>query len=71
MLVPRRLDVNSYLLTVDNVAEMIGVSDVTVRSWVRKGHLPAVRIGGRRQMRFFRAEVLQYLAERSFPAKGG
>lgn len=34
------------LLTLDEVAEELRVTTKTVRNWIGKGHLPAIRVGG-------------------------
>ncbi|MBX3705034.1 MAG: helix-turn-helix domain-containing protein [Pseudomonadales bacterium] len=53
------------LLSLDQVAEILGLHVRTVRGWVREGRLPAVRIG--KQYRVAR-EDLATLAGRSVPA---
>ncbi|WP_205696393.1 helix-turn-helix domain-containing protein [Conexibacter sp. SYSU D00693] len=47
------------LLTVDDVAHLLGLPAKTVRQYAREGRLPAVKIGS--GWRFARAEVHQYL----------
>jgi excisionase family DNA binding protein len=49
------------LMTLDQVAEMLGVSKVTVRRWTTKKILSCVRIGSRKDRRFRRTEVEKWL----------
>jgi excisionase family DNA binding protein len=44
-----------HMLTVDQASERLGVHESTVRRWVRKGELPAVRRG--RTIRIDRADL--------------
>ena len=39
------------LLTVDNAAQRINVSDKTIRRWIREGHLPCTKIGPAQRIR--------------------
>ena len=36
---------NTTLMTIPELAGMLGVSRISVYNWVRKGRLPAVRVG--------------------------
>jgi excisionase family DNA binding protein len=38
-------------LSVKQAATLLGVSDWTVKAWVRKGHIPSRVIGGTRRIR--------------------
>jgi excisionase family DNA binding protein len=52
------------LLTVPQVAKILGVADETVRTWVKQGHVPFVTLpgGGRR---ITRAQLDTILTERT------
>lgn len=39
---------NAELLTVDETAGLLKVNAQTVRNWIDRGELPALRVGGRR-----------------------
>ena len=58
-------------LTPAQLAEELKVTDVTVRRWIDRGHLPAAKAGPRRWM-IRRSDVNRFLAggppERSLPA---
>lgn len=59
----------SDLLTVAELAEMLRVTERTVRTWTQAGTLRAVRIGGR--VRYRRATVEAMLEElEGFAPKG-
>jgi excisionase family DNA binding protein len=49
------------LLTVGQVAEMLSVHPNTLRRWTQQGLLKSYRIGPRKDRRFQRAEVLEFL----------
>jgi PTS system nitrogen regulatory IIA component len=49
-------------LTVQNVAELLNVSEKTVYRWINDGSLPGYRVSG--QYRFYRAEVLEWATSR-------
>jgi len=53
-------------LTIDQVAELLRVSEVTVRRYYTHDGLPVHRLGRARnaQVRFFRGEVLAWLRSR-------
>lgn len=42
---PNHFDAPSCLLTVPHVAELLAVSEKTIRRWIAAGRLPAVRFG--------------------------
>lgn len=47
------------LLTVREVSELFGVTEITVRRWVKDGTIPSYLIGGAR--RFSRIELLEHI----------
>lgn len=59
--VPRVLtvDVAADLLTAEEVAQRLRVSESTVRRYISEGRLPAVQLGGRphRQLRIARSDL--------------
>ena len=50
----------NVLLTCDQIAEEIGVQPSTIRTWVREGKIPALRITGK-VVRFDRDDVIAAL----------
>ncbi|MFC6884689.1 MULTISPECIES: helix-turn-helix domain-containing protein [Actinomadura] len=60
-------DPSRTLLTVAQAAERAGVGASTVRQWVRRGHLPVVRLAGRVWVR----ELDLLIAERDTRRRGG
>jgi excisionase family DNA binding protein len=50
-------------LTVPQIASELGVNEVTVRTWIRKGWLPAIRAG--RTYRVRRSELDRWLSMRT------
>lgn len=56
------------LLTADEVAERLGLTTETVLVWVRRGELPAFRLG--RAIRFREHELDAWLDERATPRQG-
>ena len=69
------------LLTITQAAEMLNVSEVSLRRWTNAGRLNCVRVGGRRERRFQREDLLAFLekqpeqtrstSDRARPPKGG
>jgi excisionase family DNA binding protein len=57
------------LLTVAEVAETLKLNQQTVRNWIDRGELPAVRIG--RRVRIKRADFDRLLADGYSPRAGG
>ena len=56
-------------LKTTEAAAVAGVSDRTIRSWIKEGHIPATR-GGDGIRRIARADLLAYLAERARAVAG-
>jgi excisionase family DNA binding protein len=61
-------DVAPRLLTINDVAQLLGVSQRTVQRWVSDGRLPAIQLGGRRApVRVDAAGLRQWLEEEGAP----
>lgn len=52
------------LLDTKEVAEMLRVSSHAVRSWVQKGQIPYLRIGGGRLVRFQEQKIREWIETR-------
>ncbi|WP_436698725.1 helix-turn-helix domain-containing protein [Nocardioides sp. BYT-33-1] len=50
-------------LTLADVAEMLSTSSAQVYALVRRGELPAIKIGGRGQWRVERSRLEEYIAQ--------
>ena len=55
------------MIDIEAVAERLGISVSTVRVLIRKGELPAYKVGG--QLRFERDDIENYLASRKVTPK--
>ena len=62
-----RLDGQDRILTVEQLAEMIGVSEYTVRLWAREGKLPALHLG--KYWRFRESSIRDWLREQEKPTR--
>jgi transcriptional repressor of dcmA and dcmR len=51
----------SELLDIREAAELLRVSETSLRRWTNAGRLPCLRIGGRRERRFRRADLLAFM----------
>ena len=49
------------LLDIREAAEFLRVSETSLRRWTNAGRLPCLRIGGRRERRFRRADLLAFV----------
>ena len=49
------------LLDIREAAEFLRVSETSLRRWTNAGRLPCLRIGGRRERRFRRSDLLAFL----------
>lgn len=58
------------LLNTEDAAKFLKVSEASVRRWTDTGILPCKRIGGRRERRFTRGDLLLFLKEGQRPAVG-
>jgi len=54
--------------TIQDVARLVGVHQMTVRRWVRRGTLPSSRFGGVIRIS---ADDLAVLKQRGYPYKNG
>ena len=54
---------NSRFLTLADVAEVLKTSIAQVYALVRRGELPAIKVGGRGQWRVERSRLEDYIAE--------
>ena len=55
------------ILTVEQIAELIGVTPYTVRQWARDRKIPALRLG--KYWRFRESSIRQWLAEQEREAQ--
>lgn len=61
-------DQDQGLLNIKQAAQLLNVSAVSLRRWTDSGRLPCMRVGGRRERRFRRADLLAFIDQR--PAAG-
>ncbi len=54
-------DLDSELLDIAEAAALLRVSEASLRRWTNGGRLPCRRIGGRRERRFRRADLMAFL----------
>jgi excisionase family DNA binding protein len=59
-------DLLPKLIRPDQLAKTLGVAQVTIYSWVRRGVIPHLKLEG--VVRFDPEEIAQWLRERSIPA---
>jgi excisionase family DNA binding protein len=52
---------DSELLDIAQAAALLLVSEASLRRWTNRGRLPCLRIGGRRERRFRRADLMAFL----------
>jgi excisionase family DNA binding protein len=62
------MNATDRLLTTRQVADRFGLSPETVLRWVRRGQLPAFRLGG--AIRFREQELDAWLEQRATPRRG-
>src|SRR5438445_10688910 len=58
----------SELLDIAQAAAFLHVSQMSLRRWTNSGRLPCFRVGGRRERRFRRADLLAFLERTGEPA---
>lgn len=56
------------LLNIKQAAQMLNVSEVSLRRWTQSGELACVRVGPKQERRFRRQDLDAYLRERFAPA---
>src|SRR2546430_14839626 len=64
MVLDRAISQEPELLDIAQAAALLHVSPMSLRRWTNSGRLPCFRVGGRRERRFRRADLLALL-ERS------
>ena len=52
---------NSELLNIREAANFLHVSEVSLRRWTNAGKLPCLRVGGRKERRFRRDDLVAFL----------
>lgn len=55
------LDELPELLTIEEVANLLRVSKITLKRWGKTGKLPAIRINSRGDRRYKKEEVMRFL----------
>jgi len=55
------MQLDTELLDIREAAEFLRVSETSLRRWTKAGLLPCLRIGGRRERRFRRADLLAFV----------
>jgi len=61
------MDMNDELLTIKQASEVLQVSEASLRRWTASGRLPCLRVGGRRERRFTRADLMRLLESPANP----
>src|SRR2546427_1975941 len=59
----------SELLDIAQAAAFLHVSQMSLRRWTNAGRLPCYRVGGRRERRFRRADLLAFLEQHAAPPR--
>src|SRR5438552_17282878 len=59
----------SELLDIAQAAAFLHVSQMSLRRWTNSGRLPCFRVGGRRERRFRRADLLAFLERSGAPSE--
>jgi excisionase family DNA binding protein len=62
------INLTEGLLTLDEAAELIGVSKISLRRWTRDGTMSCVRVGSRGDRRFRRKDLETYISARIYEA---
>src|SRR2546427_2248498 len=52
---------SEQLLNIKQAAELLNVSEISLRRWTNQGRLTCLRVGGRRERRFRRQDLLDFL----------
>lgn len=61
------VDRSDQLLTVKQLAELLGIAPASVYHWISAGRLPVIRLS-KRCVRFRRSEIFSMLAKLNQPA---
>ena len=67
---PRPSD-DGDLLDIEQAARFLNVSETSLRRWTNAGRLACLRVGGRRERRFRRADLLAFIEEQPVLARAG
>ena len=65
-----KVDVSSSLLNTKEAAQLLRVSEASIRRWSDSGLLPARRVGRRRERRFERSRVERFLGQAPGESQG-
>jgi excisionase family DNA binding protein len=65
------MDPELELLDIKQAAAFLQVSEMSLRRWTNAGRLPCFRVGGRRERRFRRADLLAFLERSGEPQRAG
>src|SRR5882672_8850781 len=73
---PRRADPPSMsdrdqMLDIRQAAELLNVSETSLRRWTNAGQLACLRVGRKRERRFRRADRLAFMEEQPRPTQEG
>src|SRR2546430_2927434 len=69
MVLDRAIPQEPELLDLAQAAEFLHVSPMSLRRWTSSGRLPCFRVGGRRERRFRRADLLALLERSGEPVR--
>ncbi len=61
---------SAELLTIEQAAQFLSVSETSLRRWTNRGLLPCLRVGGRRERRFRREDLLAFLEQQGAAGDG-
>lgn len=62
-MVKKSNNIEPELLTIKQAAQVLNVSEVSLRRWTNSGHLPCLRIGRRNERRFRRDDLLAFIGD--------
>lgn len=60
---------HNELLNTRQAAELLNVSEISIRRWTNSGKLPCLRVGARRERRFNQYDLMNFLEKQSEPTK--
>src|SRR5437660_10329641 len=69
MVLDRAISQEPELLDIAQAAALLHVSPMSLRRWTNSGRLPCFRVGGRRERRFRRADLLALLERSHEPTR--